>query len=311
MSAKLIARVFERARATGVDLLVLVALAHFCNAKRGDNLAWPSLAVLAERVRLTVSGLCKSLKRLEAIGDIKRNRSTGGRNRRSRYLICLGNSELQDTVSTVQNSEPTDSVFDQDSDSKTVSHRKPCPTGNGVRTGNETVSVRTHAINKNRTRKRESDANASHSSETLSHSERKQTRAQPDRAASDLRVKPFLSWFAEEYEKRFGAPYAIHWGKDGKRIKELPPAFDLPRLKDLATRFFESDDPWIREKGGFTIGVFTSQINKLASTTNHDGNGSTKPPDVKDLGDGWLEVDGMKISRKDYDRRWNNNVKVS
>jgi uncharacterized phage protein (TIGR02220 family) len=35
-----------------------------------------------------------------------------------------------------------------------------------------------------------------------------------------------------------------------------------------------------------------------------NSNGHPKPPEVKDLGDGWLEVDGMKISQKDYDRRW-------
>src|SRR5262249_50759508 len=127
---------------------------------------------------------------------------------------------------------------------------------------------------------------------------RKLTR--PDPATADPRVKPFLSWFANEYERRYGAPYAINWGKDGKRINELAPVFDLPRLKDLAIRFFESPDPWVRQNGGFTIGVFISQINKLTSTDN----GHAKPSEVKDLGDGWLEVEGMRISKKDYERRW-------
>jgi hypothetical protein len=113
----------------------------------------------------------------------------------------------------------------------------------------------------------------------------------------------FRTGLAEEYEKRIGGPYAPHWGKDGKLIKELPPAFDLSRLKDLAVRFFESPDPWVRQNGGFTVGVFISQINKLTSTGT-GGNGHAKPTEVKDLGDGWLEVDGMKISQKDYDRRW-------
>src|SRR5262249_22775816 len=135
----------------------------------GDNIAWPSLAVLAKRVRLTISGLCKSLKRLEALGDIERDRSNGGRNRRSRYIICVGNSEPLDTVSTVENYEPEDSVSGQDLNSETVSHRKPCPSGNGVRTGNETVSVRSHAINKNRTRKRERAESDKQIPDSLSH----------------------------------------------------------------------------------------------------------------------------------------------
>ena len=137
--------------------------------------------------------------------------------------------------------------------------------------------------------------------DSLSH-KRSRKLTCPDPAATDPRIKPFLSWFAEEYEKRFGAPYAISWGKDGRRIKELSPAFDLPRLKDLATRFFESEDPWVRENGGFTIGVFMSQINKLASTAN--GNGHAEPAKVKDLGDGWLEVDGRRMDRATYERRY-------
>jgi hypothetical protein len=129
------------------------------------------------------------------------------------------------------------------------------------------------------------------------HPKEKRTRAA---AASDPRVKVFLTCFAEEYEKRQGVPYAVRWGKEGKLVKEILAVFDLPRLKDLAVRFLESSDPWVLQYGGFTIGVFISQINKLAST----GKGTAKPPKVKDLGNDWLEVDGMKISRKDYERRW-------
>lgn len=35
-----------------------------------------------------------------------------------------------------------------------------------------------------------------------------------------------------------------------------------------------------------------------------NGTGHAKPAEVRDLGDGWLEVDGLKISQKDFDRRW-------
>jgi hypothetical protein len=130
-------------------------------------------------------------------------------------------------------------------------------------------------------------------------SKRKLTRPDPDD-----RVKPFLTWFAGEYERRIGAPYAVKWAKEGKLIKELPPAFDLPRLKDLAVRFFESPDPWVRQNGGFTVGVFISQINKLTSTgPGGNGNGEAKPVQVKDLGNGMLEVDGVQMDRRIYERR--------
>ena len=160
MSVKLIARVLEHSRATGSDRLVLVTLAFFCNGKRGDSIAWPSLALLAKRVRLTVPGLCKSLKRLIGLGEITRERSSGGRNQRTRYIICVGNSKRVDTVSTAQNSIQGDRVSDvrnskpQDSISgepQTVSYRKRCPSGNGFLAGNETVSCSLHAITRNGT----------------------------------------------------------------------------------------------------------------------------------------------------------------
>ena len=137
-----------------------------------------------------------------------------------------------------------------------------------------------------------------HSLKILSHSKKeKHTRPAPDD-----RVKPFLIWFAEEYEKRMGGPYAVGWGKDSKLIKELPAAFDLPRLKDLAVRFFESPDPWVRQNGGFTVGVFISQINKLTST-GANGNGQAKPTQVTELGNGMVEVDGVQMDRRTYERR--------
>jgi hypothetical protein len=116
-------------------------------------------------------------------------------------------------------------------------------------------------------------------------------------------VEPFLTWFREQYEARFASPYVGKWEKEERLIKQLPPAFDLPRLKDLATRFFDSTDPWVRTHGGFTVGVFISQINKLTST-GANGNGHVKPAQVKDLGNGSVEVDGRVMDRKMYERRY-------
>ena len=123
------------------------------------------------------------------------------------------------------------------------------------------------------------------------------------RPAPDPRVEPFLTWFSEQYEARFGTPYAIKWEREGRLIKELPSAFDLPKLKDLAVRFFDSTDPWVRQNGGFTVGVFISQINKLTSTGS-GSNGHSKPVQVKDLGNGHVEVDGRVMDRKMFEKRY-------
>jgi hypothetical protein len=103
--------------------------------------------VLAKRVKLTVPGLCKSLKRLEAMGEIERERSSGGRNKRTTYVISLGNSKPVDSVLEALNSVSGNTVFKNSISENT----KPADT--------ETVNRRLHALNRNRTgNKRESSA---------------------------------------------------------------------------------------------------------------------------------------------------------
>jgi len=89
---------------------------------------------------------------------------------------------------------------------------------------------------------------------------------------SDPRVKEFLSWWDEEYQKRVSESYVFSGGKEGSLIKNLLHTFDLPKLRSLALLFLDSQDPWVLEHGGYTIGVFASQINKLVSTAKANDN---------------------------------------
>jgi len=84
---------------------------------------------------------------------------------------------------------------------------------------------------------------------------------------SDPRVTEFIDWWYQEYRNRFSNPYRFNVGKEGSLIKDLLRDSDLPALQDLARRFLESTDPWVQQIGGYTIGVFATQINKLVSTS--------------------------------------------
>jgi len=84
----------------------------------------------------------------------------------------------------------------------------------------------------------------------------------------DPRVKDFFAWWDKEYKKRFSASYVFAGGKDGANIKRLLRIYDLPKLFELALRLLDSSDPWVQEHGGCTLGVLTSQINKLNSTSS-------------------------------------------
>lgn len=89
----------------------------------------------------------------------------------------------------------------------------------------------------------------------------------PSPSSSDPRGKEFFDWWDREYRERFPDPYNFNGGKEGSLVKRLLRNYNLSRLQDLARRFLDSKDPWVQQKGGFTIGVFASQINKIISTT--------------------------------------------
>ena len=121
------------------------------------------------------------------------------------------------------------------------------------------------------------------SPETPQKKERKKkdsVRGKPSLSnGSDPRVKEFFAWWKREYQTRFSASYVFNGGKDGATLKRLLQNYDLQQLNDLALRFLDSKDPWVRENGGYTIGVFASQINKLVSTSK----ASQISPQAKEL----------------------------
>ena len=86
MSVRILARVWAQSRRRDGELLVMLALADFAN-DAGE--CWPSIPVLAAKARLTDRQVRRVLNSLEETGEIRRIRSTGGRNKRSRYFINL------------------------------------------------------------------------------------------------------------------------------------------------------------------------------------------------------------------------------
>lgn len=86
MSIKVMSRVWAQSSRKDGELLVLLALADFAN-DQGE--CWPSMPVLAHKARLTERQVRRVLDKLAEAGEIRRIRSTGGRNKRTRYSITL------------------------------------------------------------------------------------------------------------------------------------------------------------------------------------------------------------------------------
>lgn len=97
---------------------------------------------------------------------------------------------------------------------------------------------------------------------------RAEKRTPASRAAkeADPTIKQFIDFWHQEYLDRFENKY-VFTGKDGALVKRLLGSYQVDQLKSLAISFFETGDSWIKTNGGFTLGVFSSQINKIISTT--------------------------------------------
>lgn len=76
-------------------------------------------------------------------------------------------------------------------------------------------------------------------------------------------IKLFIDGFYNSFKEKTGAPYLVV-GKDAGLVKRLLGTYSLSGLSLLKDRFFSIEDPFI-EKAGYTIGVFSSQINKIIS----------------------------------------------
>jgi hypothetical protein len=78
----------------------------------------------------------------------------------------------------------------------------------------------------------------------------------------EISSRPFIIHYQEQFQSIFGETPVIIWAKDSSNVKRLLRTYGEDKLKGLLSAFFESDDPFIK-KSGYTLGVFSTCINKL------------------------------------------------
>jgi len=76
-------------------------------------------------------------------------------------------------------------------------------------------------------------------------------------------IKKFIDWWCNYYQEKCNSKYIVD-GKDAKLIQDMLKIIGYDELVELAKKFFETNDNFIR-KAGYTIGVFRSQLNRLNS----------------------------------------------
>ena len=76
-------------------------------------------------------------------------------------------------------------------------------------------------------------------------------------------IKVLIDEFFNRHLKKFNVQYKVMGAKDSSLIKDLLGTFTKEQISRSMDKFFASDDDFMKNKGGYTIGVFYSQINKL------------------------------------------------
>lgn len=79
---------------------------------------------------------------------------------------------------------------------------------------------------------------------------------------TDPNVKIFIDYYHEIFFITFKEKPNIQGGKDGQIVKRLIKKYGIEKLKFILKQFFDSEDDFIRNSG-YTLGAFSSQINKL------------------------------------------------
>lgn len=75
----------------------------------------------------------------------------------------------------------------------------------------------------------------------------------------------FVEYWMLQFRERVGTDYIFLGGKDGALVKKiLRELGSLDKAMQYAHEFFFGKDKWVEENGGYTIGVFQSQLNKIA-----------------------------------------------
>lgn len=69
--------------------------------------------------------------------------------------------------------------------------------------------------------------------------------------------------FCDQHELKFNFKYKFTQGKDGKHIKDLLQHFGPAVLKNIIDAFLSSDDEFLREQSGYTIGAMVSRSNAI------------------------------------------------
>ena len=230
MGWKWVALVLERSQVGPVARMVLVAIAERINNKRSAGRA--SLTDLARRSGASRAAVVRSLRLLEARGELRIERRAGQPNQ---YALTLADRSRSET------SVGARPVSERDrSGLGAIPDQSRSETRTGGTGGTGSLRVRTSA----HTRRRSA------------------ARTEP---TPDPRIRSLLDAFCERHTETLGQPYRVCGGRDGKHLKDALRLYDEPTIRRTLDAYFA--DRTARLRFGASVPQFVAQIATLAART--------------------------------------------
>jgi len=84
---------------------------------------------------------------------------------------------------------------------------------------------------------------------------------------TDPRVREFLNFWGETFQRETGQPYVFTYGKEGQLVKELLKVHPLQTIQDATGQFFRDEQC---KRRGLTIGIFRQEVNRLLTLKGLD-----------------------------------------
>lgn len=145
MSVQALSWVLEESKSKGTDRLVLIALANHLGYRNEEQGCWPSVRLIAhEAGGIDEQTVRRSLKRLEALGELVVTRSDGGRGNTNLYrLVEFLNTEPRQSAGVPGGGNTGTGDRETAHRNPGNSHRNPGRSGRNSGTGDRGISNRT------------------------------------------------------------------------------------------------------------------------------------------------------------------------
>ncbi|MBE3586235.1 MAG: helix-turn-helix domain-containing protein [Thermoanaerobacter sp.] len=195
----------------------------------GNGTCWPGIKVLAEQMGCDTRTIRRLLTKLVDAGAITKKR----RGKTLTNMYCLSDGTELSYHKEESDRTKLSGVIGQNchSDRTNLSLENASPPYSHAASGEPIIPIKRPIEN----------TNFNFKATNVAEGKKKSSKSKSDKTTTDERVQPVLKHFYEKFKEHVGVEptkQAFDWGRDGKRIKELPQSYTEELLTECIFKFF-------------------------------------------------------------------------